>query len=369
MPEPIETPTTTTPEAGATPATPSTPETPTTPTETPSTPEKPTYDANGRQEVPKDTFISEEEAQAINEGGTPGETTTPTTPGATETPTTDAGKAAIGNETLLAGKYKTPEELQKGFQELGGDPAKYKTTQALEEAYSARLAETTRARQESERAAAERARIENLPANQPTTPVDPAAEANALSEKIIGQMDMSKINNVEDMVKQFVPLLLANLPKPEAGQSMDVAKMQGLIEQRQANMSTLADLEKEVPRLGMKDDPATGQKVPIDPVFRKGFALWLRGNNAEYQRTPEGFLQPTELRRAMKDFLALGGTIADAQRALDANNAANKNGAAATPDNAGATPATPAAPGQGDDILDGIIGAYQQKVEKTGRIA
>ena len=51
-------------------------------------------------------------------------------------------------EKLLAGKFKTADDLKKAFRELGGNPDEYEDIKMLEEAYRVREREFSRARQQ-----------------------------------------------------------------------------------------------------------------------------------------------------------------------------------------------------------------------------
>ncbi len=333
--------------------------------ETPKAPE--TYNNEGRVETPEETFLAEDETKTELPEEEGEETTT-----IEETPeekkaredqeaadaaaaakeeeerknqeTTEAGKAKPGEEKLLAGKYKTKEELAAAFTELGGDPTKYDTPEKLVEAYEVRNAEFTRSRQETEEAK----RISDA--------ADAKARADALAveqspekivEKILGGLKMDEINNVEDMVKQLVPLLVANLPKPQAAldEAALAAKLEPEIRERTQRVQALATLEAEVPRL------------KTDMAFRKGFAAHLLAGT--YERSEKG------LKQAMQDFLSLARSIAGVAKDEDEKNAAAKAAAAAGTEQGATITTTPGKKTAEDDILEGIVGAYKEHDAKS----
>lgn len=327
-----------------------------------------TYNSNGRVDVDEAAFLTEDDPEIKKEAEpttTTTETTTPakaaettTETGKTgeETTTTEAGKAAVGDPKLLAGKYNSEEELNGGLTGLGLDPTKYADTAAKEAAYTAGQAAMTRITQQAtdqEKADRDAAAAA---ANNPA----PAQNATDLAQKIIGSLDMTKINDVGELVQQLVPALIANMPTPQQQLSPEeiAAQIQPKIQEREERIKALAGLETEVPRLAMKVDEATGKPVPVDPVFRKAFAVHLMGNN--YKRDAAG------LKQAMTDFLGLGRSIAEAQGIQIKENAADK-GSAAQPAGSGQSPANGAAKGTPeDDILGGIMGAFEDHSHKVG---
>lgn len=323
------------------------------PTETTTQAAETYNEATGRTNVDDSAFLPEGENGA--EGQTEvilskaGEeesqqTTTQPTEATTTTPVTETGKPAPTTETLLAGKYKTADDLKSAFVQLGGDPSKYDTTEKLVEAYQVRQQEYNRFKAEQDA----REQREREQAQRQQQPVEKTPEQ--LAQEVIGKLNFGKIENVQDLVTQLLPALIGSMPKP---QQVDPNQLFTQFEQqskeREQKAVALAQLEKDVPRLAMKEDPENpGKMIPADPNFRKAFAGFLIAGN--YPRNVIG------LQTAMKDFL----TVTQPGQAPQTTE--NKNSAAEAQETAGQQSTTKK--NQDKDEADEIIDAFKENQAK-----
>ena len=304
------------PSAPATPATPapSTPVPITPPAQTP----KP-EEVTGKQDVMGDAFLTEDEKKAKEKAETPGTTTpeTPATPPATSTP--PAG------EKLLAGKYKTEEELKSAFIELGGDPSKYDTTEKLEEAYGVRESEFSRVRHEQANLDRLNKGLEN--------PQPPTGEEGV--NKMLAQVDWTKVNDAKDLASQLLTIIFNNLPNNKPLTEEELAtRVAPMIADREKKFKELTDLEGRVPRL------------KADKNFRNAFATFIRG-----QKDAGTF---KSLEQTMTDFLGVNQAIID-ENANNTTAAAAGKAAAQTPTETGEGAGTAS---RGGDEADDILSAY-----------
>lgn len=276
---------------------------------------------------------TEVETETETETETPAETTKPKDPPA---------------EVLLAGKFKTEEELKKAYQTLGGDPTRFKTKEALAEAYEYRQGEYTRLQQEQ----AERDRIANLVPNTPhNEPVTPAAPITA--DDMMKKVDWTKVTDAQTLGQELFKIMLEAMPKAQAEDPMQrmtpeqlVERIAPIIKEREEKMAALSEIETEVPRLKK------------DPAFRKAYAYHVVGGKADgtkYPKTKEG------LKEAMKDFLSWGKSIAEESARQTTVNTALKKAALPAAETGGEIPGG----GKGDEA-DDIISAYAEKQKKFG---
>lgn len=289
--------------------------------------------------TPKETVTPEKpESGEVTEDQPNGGVVTPKPKEETTTP--------VVPETLIAGKFKTEDELKKAYQNLGGDPTKFKTTAALVEAYDYRNSEYTRVQQEQ----AERDRIARIIPNTPhKETVTPAVPLTA--DDMMAKVDWSKVSDAQTLGKQLFSIMLEAMPKAQAAdptQQMTpeqlVEKIAPIIKEREQKMEALNEIEVEVPRLKK------------DQAFRKAYAYHVVGGKADgtkYPKTKEG------LKEAMKDFLSWGKSIAEESARQTTVNAAGKKSALPAPEAGGEMPGG----GKGDEA-DDIISAYAENQKK-----
>jgi hypothetical protein len=312
------------------------------------TPSAETYNpATGLTNVDESSFEIPEDAEDTPENGGESTPATPPAPDPDQPPANpDPSKPATTPEppkpaepVLLAGKYSTEQELKNAFVQLGGDPNKFDTTEKLEQAYEVRQAEFTRVRQEQNEAR----RI-----NEEVDKKD--SQAQLLSEenltKMMEQVPWDKIGDAKQMFVEMAKVLLANVPTNQMPSEQDlVARMTPMIQERESKLTELHDLETKVPRL------------KSDPSFRKAFAYHVQGEQQEGAYQGIG--------QAMKNFLKFNQGIVDEVGKSFADNAAAKNDAGATtPPDGGANMGGAPKPSEDDDILGGIVSAYNDHTNK-----
>ena len=326
----------------------------------------------------EDTFLpeaapegSEEVTTIIDEDPeTPAETTTPVdapvapvtqpeTPPATppvEQPATAANAEIVDTTTpaepkLLAGKYKTVDELRHGIEELGGDPTGITDTVALEQSY---LAVQKVYNRMTER---------NKKAEDIVTPEDEPAKPFELSDDIVqemtNQLDFTDENlDMRGMAAQMFRIMFGTLgknlpqmlPKQETTQQLTPQQMAAEVRRVETVNDSLGFIEAKVPRL------------VTDPNFRVQFANHLAAGK-KAGTYPE-ILTRDNMTTAMKDFLAGAASMAEEAKRLEVTATEDK-GAAAAPDGGGAPASTePAADPEGD-ILGSIM---ESKVSQDQRI-
>ena len=251
-----------------------------------------------------------------------------------------------GEPRKFAGKYDSLEQLKAAYVRLAGDPARFgDNVEALEEAYSIRQSEFTRARQEEAEKMRIREENERREAEE-KKPVFTEDEVNG----ILDHVDWSKVNDARDLGKALLTMISENLPR--GGQPLNdeqvaqiVAKQQAQASEREAKLTELHALETKVPRL------------KTDIVFRNSFANYLEG-----LKINGGF---TTLESAMKDFVGVNQTIVDEIGKVYSENQDNKATAQVStpPDNGGSSSAARKSTPE-DDILDGIVSEYKKEVDK-----
>lgn len=311
---------------------------------------KETFDERGRVNVSDDLFTPETPAETTSPAETTPPETTPqvettppaeTTSSTTETPSDTTTPPTTTTPKLLAGKYKTVDELKAAYQNLGGDPTRFQSDTALEEAYEYRNSEYTRVNQET----AERERLSLAIEEKRKSEQTP----EQMVEGMMGKIDWEQVKDAQTLTKQLLPILIAGMPKGQApmDETTLVEKLIPIIQDRERKQEALAAVETEVPRL--KNDQS----------FRKAFALHVMGgkDGIAYPKTADG------LRAAMKDFLAFSRSMADETARQKEIDMRGKN-AALTP--AGGSPGSVIPNNTPGDEADQIIGAYAEKQRKFG---
>lgn len=304
-----------------------------------------TQDTTTPEETTQETTTPEETVNP-EETITPKEGEEPTKPAEGEETKTKEGEEGKEPEILFAGKFKTEDELKKAYQTLGGDPSKFKTIKALEEAYDYRQGEYTRIQQEQ----AERDRIANLVPNTPhNEPVAPNAPITA--DDMMKKVDWTKVTDAQTLGQELFKIMLEAIPKAQAVDPTTqltpeqlVERIAPIIKEREEKMAALSEIETEVPRLKK------------DPAFRKAYAYHVVGGRADgtkYPKTKEG------LKEAMKDFLSWGKSIAEESARQTTVNAASKKSAIQAPEAGGSMPGA----AKGDEA-DDIISAYAENQKK-----
>jgi len=303
---------------------------------------KETFDERGRANVSEDLFTPEP-PETPPETTPPAETTPPETTPAETTPaeTTPPETTPPTTEKLFAGKYKTVDELKAAYQNLGGDPTKFKNDTALEEAYEYRNSEFTRVQQEN----SERERLSLAIEEKRKSERTP----EQVVEDMMGKIDWTQVTNAQTLTKQLLPILIAGMPKGQApmDETTLIEKLVPIIQDRERKQEALATVENEVPRL-KNDQP-----------FRKAFAIHVMGgkDGVPYPKTADG------LRSAMKDFLAFSRSMSDETQRQKEIDMRGKNAALTPPDGGGGVTIPDNTP---EDEANQIIRAYAEKQAKFG---
>ena len=295
---------------------------------------------------------------APGEQVTPPEATPPTAPetppAAPETPPETPPAAPPVTEKLWAGKYKNEAELRAGFVNLGGDPNKYDTAEKIEEAYSVRLAETTRVNQER----AERERLDaeaNAPQNTP----------EAITAKIMSEIDYTKLPETataKDLVEMLIPAIVKNLPQPSVRSPEELAQeVQPILAKQAETQAALGEVEAEVPRLRVVTDEA-GKAIP-NP-FRDAFAYYVQAQRINGTFNPNGVPLAQALKDSLKSFLSVSETVVT-DKVNQQKTAAELKAAAGNPPEAGGA-AIPQTKSPEEDILGGILEAHKDRKGKFG---
>lgn len=349
------------PEETTTPTTPAAPTPPATPDPGQTPAQAQINESTGRQDVTADEFLTPDEQAAQDAAAKGEETTTPPVTSTTSTvedvlakkpeerddndkkvlseaTLTDEQKQQLASETtpptppatekLFAGKYKTLEELKAAFIELGGDPTRYSTPEALAEAYEVRQSEYSRVNHEQ-------ANLDKLNQNIEKGGEKPVIDQDGV-DKLLTQLDWTKITDARDMAAQLLPIIFNNLPKllPQA-QPMNekdmVEKLAPMIAARETKLKELRDIETNVPRL------------KTDKTFRRAFAGYIRGQKDD--GTFKG------LDSAMKDFLGLSQSIVEELGKTKTETTQDKGSAAPAPDGGQGAPGGETKTDEADDII------------------
>lgn len=255
----------------------------------------------------------------------------------TTQPTGDPNNNNGSQPRVFAGKFNSEDELKKAYQNLGGNPDRFKSVKELEEAYEFRQSEYTRYQQEQ----AETKRIADLAAeeqannNQPTT--DEQADA------LLAKVDWTKVNDANDLGKQLLKLFMEANPRspqqPDPAALVD--QMMPIMQEREKRLGELHAIETRVPRL-VKDKP-----------FRDAF-----GRHVLDEKKTGRFV---DMDTAMKNFLEWGKSIV-AETQQNQQQQQHDKEAALQPTQQGQS-----LPGNGEqkgDEADEIIGAYKQRNDK-----
>jgi hypothetical protein len=274
------------------------------------------------------------DATVQNDGKTDPEKATPTQ---TTTPDSNQNNNSTTQPRVLAGKFNTEDELKKAYQNLGGNPDRFKTVEALEEAYEYRQGEYTRVQQEN----AEAKRIADLATQDQQTAAQPTTDEQA--DAMLAKVDWSKVETAGDLGKQLLRLFMESMPKntppPDANQLVE--QIMPIMQEREKRLSELHTLETKVPRL-TKDIP-----------FRNAF-----GRHVMDEKKSGRFV---DMDTAMKNFLEWGKSIVAETQQNQTQQQADKE-AALQPTQQGQ-----ALPGNGEqrgDEVDDIIGSYKARNDK-----
>lgn len=262
-------------------------------------------------------------------------------------------KTGAQEDKLYAGKYKTVEDLKHGIEELGGDPSGIEDPQQLEQAYLA-------VQKVYNRMTTRNDKVEEI--TKPKEEPKPFEVTDDLVDKMMNELDFTKIENAKDMAKQQFAIMFKHikellpqmLPPQQPGQTMDPVEMAAVIDRANTNTDSLAYIEAKIPRL------------VSDQNFRRNFAMHLKAGK-ESKTYPQKMTRE-DMTGAMKDFLKTASDMAAEASKLDGAQQQQNNedkGAAAAPDGGGTPPAsTQAAPDPEDDILGEIVGAKEKQDEK-----
>lgn len=257
-------------------------------------------------------------------------------------------KAHAGQEQpgkVYAGKFKTEEDLRHAFINLGGNPNRYTTTEALEEAYEVRQQEFTRARQEE----AERRRLnQNIENQRRTTPNQGEDPSNM--EALLDKVDWNKVENARDLGRELIRLMSQVVPKNEPNLPSEqelVERIMPIMKEREERVNELRELETDIPRLRI----TPGKNNP----FRDAFAKHVIA-----EKQTGSFIS---LRKSMESFLNWGREIAEEASRQKGIQKDIKQDAAPISDRGTGLPQG----GQADEV-DAIIGSFKARKDKLGMI-
>lgn len=256
-------------------------------------------------------------------------------------PEKEGGEEAKEEGRVYANKYHSVEELQKAFVNLGGNPAKYPTPEALEEAYEVRQAEWRRIQNEQ----GELARLSKV-VTEPTPGQgdNPQAEVEALLDKV----DWAKVENARDLGRALVGILREGQPLQRVPSEAEIVdRVLPVLQQREAAQRELSELESEIPNLRYVE----GQ----ENEFRNAFATFILGEkrSGNYQN----------LRTSMKNFLRWNETILEQAGKMKAAQQEAKQDAGSVTERGAGLPS-----GSADEV-DSIIGSFKSRQEKFGGLA
>lgn len=242
---------------------------------------------------------------------------------------------------VYANKYHSVEELKKAFVNLGGNPNKYPSPEALEEAYEVRQAEWRRITNEQ----SELARLSKV-VTEPTPGqgANPQAEVEALLDKV----DWAKVENARDLGRALVGILREGQPQQRVPSEAEIVdRVLPVLQQREAAQRELSELESEIPNLRYVE----GQ----ENEFRNAFATFILGEkrSGNYQN----------LRTSMKNFLRWNETILEQAGKMKAAQQEAKQDAGSISERGAGLPSGSA------DETDAIIGSFKARQEKFGGIA
>jgi hypothetical protein len=253
-------------------------------------------------------------------------------------PAEPAPKEEPKEEKLYADKYKTIDELENAYIELGGDPAKYKDRpEALEEAYQVRQSEFSRSRSDLKRVEELRKEpvksfqeilSEEMDKYDPATFASPVDMWNANKEATAKAME-----RYEQQVKtsQITP------------QEMD---------HQIKTINELKNLETKVPRLTK------------DAQFRNAFAYHVEKmkQDGTIKKTATGTFDLTD---AFKNFMeGQKAVVEEASKVFAETTEAKTLSTATSNDNSSQNPASAPRKAPGDDILDGLIEYHNEQDRK-----
>lgn len=318
------------------------------------------YNIDGKQNVDPNIFLPEDAEHTDGEGVTP-ENNTPKTgdepkgdepeldtvkpsvedgDGSPETADVENGKKpqdtiTVDNNNepkLLAGKYKSREDLETAFYSLGGDPTRYKGKgdEILEEAYEVRQSEFTRSRQQ-----VRQQEPTPEPQNQNQTPSE-----DELVTQVLNEVDFSNIKDAKDLIgasiRASIKVLSNKIPDPDS----IVARVQETNQKQDALTKLQNELEAEVPRL------------KTDPVFRDAFAgfLLIKKNRGTFSGDAK-----EELRQFTRSYVSGEAPASNPTPGKDSGR-----GLPQAPLNIANT-STP----QGTDEVDDILGAFSDRQKRT----
>lgn len=177
---------------------------------------------------------------------------------------TEENKEVKQEEKLLAGKYKTEEDLNEALSNLGLDPDDYSTPQEKEVAYKVALKEFTR--QHMKRAETEKQNGDENKVTEEQKNTD--AQADPV-EEIMKTIDTTNVKTVEDMVRVALQAVVKYNDQALSGVDEKVKSSLQQVQEQNANreksLAEISELESEVPRL------------KSDGEFRKAFATFVVG--------------------------------------------------------------------------------------------
>jgi len=247
-------------------------------------------------------------------------------------------------DVLLAGKYKTVEELKHGIEELGGDHTGITDTKMLEQVYKVAQASFTKWQQRQQKAQ-----------ELATTPKKPKGfeVTDDFVKQMVDQIDFNKVEDMRDVADAMFRIMFSTFQKslpemlPKQAPAIDPVEMAAQVEQVKTATDALGFIEAKVPRL------------VTDTKFRNSFATFVK-EGKEAGTYPKVATRET-LTKAMRDFQQMLADMAGAK--LPDDTATQEKNATVTPE-AGGSSSVETTPDPEDDILGGILGAKTKQDQK-----
>lgn len=314
------------------------------------------YDANGILETSEDLFLSPEEMSPEENGDIHGENEDDNRGESDEKPQEEAKKeepekkeeeSKEGEEPkLLAGKYKSKEELESAFKELGGDPSKYQTPETLEEAYSVRQSEYTRFHQEQSTVKQIETEKAQILQERTAKITETIGKINKTIEDKLNEVDWSQVEDAKDIGR-----LIGQTLAPVIGESLmnaqpalTATEVQQMQQDHQKDLQVrheIDELMSEIPRL------------KNDEIFGNAFATYVAGLKANNNLT--------SLKDAFSKFVGTQQKIND-----DAANTNEAKALAQATGKSGSENNLPAKKSPEDSILDDILSSQKEDKDKFG---
>lgn len=246
----------------------------------------------------------------------------------------EAGDEKPEDSRLLAGTFKNEQDLRAAFENLGGDPDRYKSVAQLEEAYEVRRAEWTRAKQQYNEVLNQNQQPQNQDAAQSEQPMD----RKALADEAYNSIDWNNVKDAPTAIKAAIDAVLGVVDRAvPKGQQFDENAVITRLNKVQQSQASLAKLEKEVPRL------------TTDQGFRDNFAAFIMG-----QQKMGTYTDPET---SFRQFMGFGRNASQVQSQRSQETKRDKLGSAIPDKGNGAATSEQKKRDEVDDIID----AFQER--------